>query len=65
MLAERDPQALALQARYKNLVMPNLSLGVEDTQALMGYFEEETQRLEREHRPAKVATATAVMAPCH
>ena len=65
MLAERDPQALALQARYRDLVMPNLSLGPEDTQALMGYLEEESQRVEREHHSTKVAAATAVMAPCH
>ena len=63
MLAERDPQALALQARYKNLVMPNLSLGAEDAQALMGFLEEESQRLEKEHPPTKLATAA--MASCH
>jgi protein SCO1/2 len=61
MLAERDPQALALQARYNNLVMPNLSLGLDDTHALMAFLEEESQRVEQQRGQAgKVA-----LVPCH
>ena len=61
MLAERDPQALALQARYTNLVMPNLSLNTEEASALMTFLAEEGQRLDQQK--GKVAAVT--MAPCH
>ncbi len=61
MLAERDPQALALQARYNNLVMPNLSLGQEDTHAVMAFLEEESQRVEQQ----RGQTAKVALVPCH
>jgi protein SCO1/2 len=61
MLAEKDPQALAIQARYGKLVMPNLGLTPEESQALVTFLEEESHRLEEERHPA---TAVA-MASCH
>jgi protein SCO1 len=38
MIAERDPIALALMARYRNLAMPNLSLGKSDAEAIISYM---------------------------
>ncbi|GAM96623.1 cytochrome oxidase biogenesis protein Sco1/SenC/PrrC [alpha proteobacterium U9-1i] len=38
MIAERDPTALALLARYRNLPMPNLSLGGDDAEAIIEYL---------------------------
>ena len=61
MLAAKDPQALAIQARYGKLVMPNLGLTPEESQALVAFLEEESQRHDREQQTeAKVA-----MASCH
>jgi len=39
MIAERDPIALALMARYRNLPMPNLSLNDVDATALIEFME--------------------------
>lgn len=39
MIAEKDPVALALMARYRNLPMPNLSLGDDDAAAVIHYME--------------------------
>ncbi len=41
MIAEKDPIALALMARYRNLPMPNLSLGDDDAAALIHYMEQQ------------------------
>jgi hypothetical protein len=38
MIAERDPTALALQARYNNLPMPNLGLNEAEADALIEYL---------------------------
>ena len=38
MIAERDPTALALMARYRNLPMPNLRLGEEDVAAVIEHL---------------------------
>ncbi len=38
MLAERDPTAMALMARYRNLPMPDLGLGEPDIQAVITYM---------------------------
>jgi len=62
VLAERDPQALALRARYKDMVMPNLNLTQDETHALMSFIEEESQRMERLH--SKTETV-ASMSCCH
>ncbi|MCE9521363.1 MAG: SCO family protein [Alphaproteobacteria bacterium] len=41
MIAEKDPVALALKARYRNLPMPNLGLNDIDAAALIEYLEKE------------------------
>lgn len=38
MIAERDPAALALLARYRNLPMPNLGLNAVDAEAIISYL---------------------------
>jgi protein SCO1 len=40
MLAEKDPVAVALAARYRNLPMPNLGLNDVDAAALIDYMEQ-------------------------
>lgn len=45
MLAEQDPIALSLLARYDNLPMPNLRLTPREIGLLLGYIEDESQRL--------------------
>jgi protein SCO1/2 len=45
MLDARDPVATALMAKYKNVRMPNLTLGDGDVDALIGYLKEQTARL--------------------
>ena len=39
MLAQNDPTATALFAKYKQVVMPNLRLGDGDVAALMKYID--------------------------
>jgi protein SCO1/2 len=41
MLAEKDPVALALKKKYRNLPMPNLSLNDVDAAALIEYLEKQ------------------------
>ncbi|MFM9862987.1 MAG: SCO family protein [Micropepsaceae bacterium] len=41
MIAEKDPVALELMARYRNLPMPNLSLNDSDAAALIHYMSEQ------------------------
>lgn len=41
MIAEKDPIAMALMERYRNLPMPNLGLGDADAAALIHYMEEQ------------------------
>ena len=45
MLAEKDPLAMALLARYKNIPMPNLQLTERDVTQLLGYMEQESRRI--------------------
>lgn len=45
MLAEKDPLALALKAKYRNLPMPNLGLNDIDAAALIHYMEQQDKRL--------------------
>ena len=44
MLAEKDPLAVELFARFDNVPMPNLRLGEEDVRALLDYLEAEGRR---------------------
>lgn len=48
MLAEKDPIALALFAKYKEITMPNLGLNDADAHAVIDYIDEES-RPAREH----------------
>jgi len=50
MLAENDPLATTLLAEYDNVAMPNLRLSEVDIQALLAYFEEESNRKEPRDR---------------
>lgn len=45
MLAEEDPIALGLLARYRGLPMPNLRLTDKDVTALLGYIDRESRRI--------------------
>ena len=44
MIAERDPTALALLARYRNLPMPNLGMSETEAAALIDFMRGEDQR---------------------
>jgi cytochrome oxidase Cu insertion factor (SCO1/SenC/PrrC family) len=50
VLAEKDPIALDLLARYNNLPMPNMRLANKDAQALLDYIDEESRRVEHQHQ---------------
>jgi protein SCO1/2 len=63
MLEEKDPLAMSLLAQYKNIPMPNLRLNEGDVTMLLGYLEQETERVARV-RAAKVAS-TESAAPGH
>jgi protein SCO1 len=45
MIAAKDPAALALMARYRNLPMPNLSLNDVDAEALIAFMEDQDRGL--------------------
>jgi protein SCO1/2 len=45
MLAEGDPLAIALYARYKNVRMPNLGLNSEEVGALLSHIEQRSRAL--------------------
>jgi len=47
MLAEKDPIAVELFAKYKNVRMPNLDLGPEDVALLLSYIEKESSAVAR------------------
>jgi hypothetical protein len=42
VMAERDPIALSLRDKYKQVRMPNLGLSVQDAAAILGYVDEQT-----------------------
>jgi protein SCO1/2 len=43
MLAEKDPIAVELFAKYKNVRMPNLDLSPEDVALLLSHIEKESK----------------------
>ena len=45
MLAEKDPVAATLYAKYKEVPMPNLRLSDRDTELLIAYLESESRRI--------------------
>lgn len=46
MLAEKDPIAVELFERFKQLPMPNLGLSDEDVKTLIGFMESESRRMD-------------------
>jgi len=46
MLAEKDPLALSLYQAYGNIAMPNLRMEPNDIGAVLGYLQQETDRLQ-------------------
>jgi protein SCO1/2 len=50
MLAQNDPIATALFAKYKQVVMPNLRLGDGDVAALMKYIEAQSAAANKKTR---------------
>ncbi len=53
MLAEKDPIALELFARYDNLPMPNLSLSKIEVDALIEFMSDESRRVEKTQQNAR------------
>lgn len=47
MLAEKDPLAMELYAKYREVAMPNLGLNDVDVQGLIDYMKKESRRVER------------------
>ncbi|NOT39620.1 MAG: c-type cytochrome [Alphaproteobacteria bacterium] len=45
MIAEKDPLAMELMSRYRNLPMPNLSLGDDEAAAVIHYMSEQDKAL--------------------
>jgi protein SCO1 len=59
-----DPIALALRAKYKSVVMPNLDLGTDDAKALIDYIERESGAAAEAAAPESAAkTAPPAAAP--
>ena len=56
MLAAKDPIAMYLFKKYKQVQMPNTRLGLEDVQKVIAYLEMETRELQK---PPKAAAASA------
>jgi protein SCO1/2 len=62
VLAEGDPIAAQLHAKYKGVNMPNLRLGPEDVAALIGHLDEESAALRREKAAASASGGGAAAA---
>jgi protein SCO1/2 len=54
MLTEKDPLATALFKQYKEVRMPNVRLGPDDTEAVLKFLE--GQATGASHQPAPAAT---------
>jgi protein SCO1/2 len=55
-----DPAALALRARYKSVIMPNLDLGSDDARVLIEYIERESGESSAVKSGTPPAPATAI-----
>ncbi len=53
MIAERDPTALTLLARYRNLPMPNLSLGEAEAAQVIEYMRTQDAQRAASHAPRR------------
>jgi cytochrome oxidase Cu insertion factor (SCO1/SenC/PrrC family) len=62
MLAEKDPLAMKLFAEYKGISMPNLRLNTVEAENLLGYIDEESQRVERNAAAARTGALNAAVA---
>jgi protein SCO1/2 len=51
LLAQHDPVAMTLFARYKTVRMPNLSLTLEDTEKVIKYIQKQSKTAEHASRP--------------
>jgi protein SCO1/2 len=58
MLAEKDPIAVELFAKYKNVRMPNLDLSAEDVALLLSHIETESIAVARAQAGASVRPAS-------
>ena len=61
VLAERDPTAVELATRYKNVPMPNLRLTAADAALVLRYLEDESRGVQR--RARAVASAAGPLDP--
>jgi len=57
MVADKDPVALELVARYNNLTMPNAQLNAQEVAAVIEYLENESQRVNVERHKATSTSA--------
>ncbi|MBM7062540.1 SCO family protein [Pseudomonas sp. UL073] len=57
LLKQHDPLAVQLYERYNRVAMPNLRLGDVEVEALLGYLEDETERLQ----PRRAGSAQAAV----
>jgi len=51
VLAEQDPQAMAMLAQFEGVRMPNLGLGEAEVRALLAFIDAESRRKARHHSP--------------
>jgi len=59
MLKEKDPIAVALDAKYTNVIMPNLQLEEKDAVALIDYMKEKTRRVTERREKEKAMASKA------
>lgn len=62
MLAEKDPLAMKLFEEYKGISMPNLRLNTVEAENLLGFIEEESQRVEKRAESARAGALNAAVA---
>jgi protein SCO1 len=58
MIAEKDPIAVELFAKYKEVRMPNLRVGEDDMNALMNFLASDGRSTPTEQKPATVEPKT-------
>jgi protein SCO1/2 len=59
MISEKDPLALELFAKYKEVRMPNLRVGEDDMNALMNFLASDGRDAPTGQKPGTVAPKTA------
>jgi protein SCO1/2 len=58
--AAGDPIALALRAKFKQVLMPNLDMGGDDAAVLIDYIDRQTRAVQADAAASKAATSAAV-----